>query len=51
MDLPNNVLGFGALMLMVISELFQFDSNTDEVVNTYGVSAGLQTSLLRLYLT
>jgi len=26
-----------------------FDSNTDEVVNTYGVSAGLQTSLLDLF--
>jgi len=45
---PNNVLGFGALMVGDFRAI-SFDSNTDEVVNTYGVSAGLQTSLLDLF--
>ncbi len=30
-------------------KVFSYDANTDEIVNTYGVSAGLETSLMNLF--
>ena len=30
-------------------KVFSYDSNTDEIVNTYGVSAGLETSVLDIF--
>ena len=45
---PSNVQGLAAL-LRGDYKVFSYDSNTDEVVNTYGISAGLETSVLNLF--
>jgi iron complex outermembrane receptor protein len=44
----SNVMGLYALSQGDF-KVFSYDSNTDEIVNTYGVSAGLETSVLDIF--